>query len=470
MAEVQRMTWMTSTRTTPYGKIHECHTPTCSSLGRDCMENLRFTKNQLLNSAKQFFQVTEKLIKDQTEISGLTTETATKITKVLCPGSISDQPVEVWKNKNKWYLETRCLKDLNRIDGEVMEFEWKSSQDSLHWEFSKLSKIVTEVQCEPEQFKGNRLHVNVQRQNVLWILLQLRIMLADSCSHGGHFWDLDQRRNCTELLLMNNFLKTRNCPNSAPTSVWRLLIKDNSSLHLKKKDQMKWRICVVSTRYLVAKKHPEWEGVDSRKNENRPGLGCEGLPSSKTLRYRNHGRDRTVSWVRMVNGTNKYVTETSETISLENVEHKVRREPVAKAKPQPKLTVTLSPISIPVRERNWIDIHTERFRQDCFTLSKAMIRILRHDPSINREDDGAVRFDDLMEELKAKFDGTWQWSIFDWITSLAKGGGPKKRLQYFLNPNSSKHFLYFRAIQGHQGGNLVDLELLTSEMWVKYIQ
>ena len=42
---------------------------------------------------------------------------------------------------------------------------------------------------------------------------------------------------------------------------------------------------------------------------------------------------------------------------------------------------------------------------------------------------------------------------------LAKGGGPKKRFQYCLNPNSSEHFLYFRAIQGHSGGNLVDLEL-----------
>ena len=36
------------------------------------------------------------------------------------------------------------------------------------------------------------------------------------------------------------------------------------------------------------------------------------------------------------------------------------------------------------------------------------------------------------------------------------GAGPKKRVQYCLNPNSSKHFLYFRAIQGHSGGTLVD--------------
>ena len=34
-------------------------------------------------------------------------------------------------------------------------------------------------------------------------------------------------------------------------------------------------------------------------------------------------RDGTVSWVRIVNGINKYVTETSETISLENTEHRV---------------------------------------------------------------------------------------------------------------------------------------------------
>ena len=77
-------------------------------------------------------------------------------------------------------------------------------------------------------------------------------------------------------------------------------------------------------------------------------------------------RDRTVSWVRIVNGIDKYVTETSETISLENVEHRVAGKLVAKAKPGPMPSVTLSPISIPVREGNWMDIKQERFRQDCF--------------------------------------------------------------------------------------------------------
>ena len=46
---------------------------TAVPLGQDYMENLRFTKNQLLKSVKQLFQVTERLIKDQREIRGLTT-------------------------------------------------------------------------------------------------------------------------------------------------------------------------------------------------------------------------------------------------------------------------------------------------------------------------------------------------------------------------------------------------------------
>ena len=123
-------------------------------------------------------------------------------------------------------------------------------------------------------------------------------------------------------------------------------------------------------------------------------------------------RDRTVSWVRLVNGTNKYLTETSETISLE---HRVTGKPVAKARPQLKSAVTLSPIPIPIRERKWIDINPERFREDCFAVSKAMIRLLRHHPSILREDGVAVRFDDIMEDFKAKFDGTSQWSCNAWI-------------------------------------------------------
>ena len=58
------------------------------------------------------------------------------------------------------------------------------------------------------------------------------------------------------------------------------------------------------------------ERMDSCKHENRPSLGCEGLPSSRTLCVLISWlkpyvfRDQTVSWLRIVNGINKYVIET----------------------------------------------------------------------------------------------------------------------------------------------------------------
>ena len=88
-----------------------------------------------------------------------------------------------------------------------------------------------------------------------------------------------------------------------------------------------------------------------------------------------------------------------------------------------------------------------------------MIRLLRHDPSIPREDDGAIRFDDIMEKNSRQ-------------SSMVLRNG-QVRFQYCLNPNSSKHFLYFRAIQGHSGGNLVDPALqdnvLLPEDFTEYI-
>ena len=138
-----------------------------SHLGRVSLENLRITKNQLLKSVRQLFKVTAKLIKDQTEISGLTMigyeeptwrsttllcDKAIEITNaktfvcaesVLCLGSISDQPVEAWKNKIKWYLENLYLKDLNRNDGPSPGFTTLGILEEIQ-------KFVTELHCELE--------------------------------------------------------------------------------------------------------------------------------------------------------------------------------------------------------------------------------------------------------------------------------------------------------------------------------
>ena len=46
-------------------------------------------------------------------------------------------------------------------------------------------------------------------------------------------------------------------------------------------------------------------------------------------------QDRTASWVRIVNGVEKYVTETTETI--EDEEHRALGKPIAKARPPMKV-------------------------------------------------------------------------------------------------------------------------------------
>ena len=99
-----------------------------------------------------------------------------------------------------------------------------------------------------------------------------------------------------------------------------------------------------------------------------------------------------------MNGINKYVTETSEEIPIASVENGYTGKPVAKAKPRPKPTFTLTPVSFPYHERKWIDVDPGKFSQGCFEVSKFKIRLLRHDESVPREDDGAVRIDDLAEK------------------------------------------------------------------------
>ena len=56
-------------------------------------------------------------------------------------------------------------------------------------------------------------------------------------------------------------------------------------------------------------------------------------------------QDITASWVRIVNGTKRYVNETTDT--MENEEH----EAFAKARLRMKSTITLTPVSVPPRER-----------------------------------------------------------------------------------------------------------------------
>ena len=90
---------------------------------------------------------------------------------------------------------------------------------------------------------------------------------------------------------------------------------------------------------------------------------------------------------------------------------------------------------------------------------KKMIRVLRHDPSVLREEDGAVEFRILAQMFRSEFASSQHWSIRAWLNYLQKGGGPKKRFQYCVDPLPDDTILHLRGIQGHSGGKHINLTL-----------
>ena len=63
----------------------------------------------------------------------------------------------------------------------------------------------------------------------------------------------------------------------------------------------------------------------------------------------------------------------------------------AKAKPQKRELVD-KPTIIPMHERKWIDIEPSEPTLAAYDVSKKVISLLRHNQTVQREDDGAIQF------------------------------------------------------------------------------
>ena len=90
------------------------------------------------------------------------------------------------------------------------------------------------------------------------------------------------------------------------------------------------------------------------------------------------------------------------------------------------------------------------FRSTC-PVSKRRNTLLRHG-QLPREEDGAIEFWRLKDDLQNKFEYSQYWSDEKWKNTMAKGGGNNQRFQYCTNPSRQKN-LYLRALQGHSGRN-----------------
>ena len=109
-----------------------------------------------------------------------------------------------------------------------------------------------------------------------------------------------------------------------------------------------------------------------------------------------------------------------------------------------------------MERRNWIDIEPGKHSLSEYEISKKVIHLLRHSQKVHREEDGAVHFW-RKENLQDPFPQFLHWSDDRWKACLAAEGGAKRRFQYCTD--NSGTIVYFRALQGHSGRNLIDPSL-----------
>ena len=133
---------------------------------------------------------------------------------VVCLGGISTAPVQAWKDKIIWYLEPRYPKDLDRIDGEHMEFEWRIFPGfTTLGILAEIQKMMAESKCEPEQFEGRIIFMSMlcgEHREIMKIVWRIPGMLqhvpTSSRMDVGHFWDLVVRNSGMELLSVSHMV------------------------------------------------------------------------------------------------------------------------------------------------------------------------------------------------------------------------------------------------------------------------
>ena len=126
----------------------------------------------------------------------------------------------------------------------------------------------------------------------------------------------------------------------------------------------------------------------------------------------------------------------------------------AEAKPQRRDSASLSTKTFLIGERTWTDVEPGEYSISDYEVSKKLIHLLRHG-SLPRENDGAIEFWRIEDNLQKHFSYCHHWSDEKWKSRMAGGGGHKKRFQYCTDP-SLQEILYLRALQGHSGRNLID--------------
>ena len=181
------------------------------------------------------------------------------------------------------------------------------------------------------------------------------------------------------------------------------------------------------------------------------------------IRIESVNKDNSHSWVRISHGLNKLVTDLidreydddeQETSTTKTEGFAFASRSKAKAKPRKLSTACSSSRTILTLETTWIDFEPGTQFGQAYSVAKRKNTLLRHG-DLPREEDGAIEFWRLKDDLQNKFEYSQHWSDDVWKSKMRGGGGNRKRFQYCTDP-SGQEILYFRALQGHSGRNLND--------------
>ena len=180
------------------------------------------------------------------------------------------------------------------------------------------------------------------------------------------------------------------------------------------------------------------------------------------IRIESVNKDNSHSWVRISLNNKEHDDNEQETSEMQFEDYALKSNVLAfasrskaKAKPQRHISASSSTNTFLIGERTWTDIEPQDYSPIGYPVSKKLIN-LRHG-SLPREDDGAIEFWRVKDDLRNDLVQSQHWSDEKWKSTMAKGGGNKKRFQYCTDP--SGEILHLRALQGHSGRNLTDPSL-----------
>ena len=97
----------------------------------------------------------------------------------------------------------------------------------------------------------------------------------------------------------------------------------------------------------------------------------------------------------------------------------------AKTKPQRREPAGSLPRIVPIGRRNWIDIEPGKYSFSECKVSKKVTFLLRHSQQMHRQEDGAIHFWRIKENLQNQLPQSIHWSDGRWQA----GGGEKRRFQ-----------------------------------------